>query len=342
MSNAPNPVGEPAHTRVRTDILTPWPAQAMLGLLDRDPRAISAGDALPLGWHWLYFRQPCRASRLARDGHEVRGDFMPDVGLPRRMWAGGTLRSLNPVSLGEPAQLGSEIVSVTEKRGRSGRLVFVTVGHTVLQRDRRCVEEEQVIVYRESAPHPSAAAARQKPAPQQAATSGRGAGTAHSAGTGAVASSGGGDARGPRKSGGRSEPAPAWTETFHPTTVTLFQFSALTYNGHRIHYDHPYVTGKEGYPGLLVHGPLTALLLLDAARRHRTAPVSQFRYRALAPLFVDAPITLVGRSDPSDAQGRGDLSEDQRRGDPHAAPPAGRVVEALSTSGAVAMRGWVT
>ena len=116
---------------------------------------------------------------------------------------------------------------------------------------------------------------------------------------------------------GAEPAAPKWTRTFTPTTVTLFQFSALTYNGHRIHYDHPYATGTEGYPGLLVHGPLTALLLLDAARRHGEAPVSSFRYRALAPLFADQPITLVGRRGPE------------------------RVVEALDPSGAVAMRGWV-
>ena len=123
-------------------------------------------------------------------------------------------------------------------------------------------------------------------------------------------------------------PAPEWTATFLPTTVTLFQFSALTYNGHRIHYDHPYVTEKEGYPGLLVHGPLTALLLLDAAQRHAPAPASSFRYRALAPLFVDTPITLMGHATPASTDG--------------SAPRQERIVEALAPSGAVAMRGWVT
>ena len=274
----------------------------MLGLLDRDPLVISDGDPLPLGWHWLYFRQPCRASRLARDGHEVRGDFMPDVDLPRRMWAGGTLRSLHRVSLGKPAELRSEIVSITEKRGRSGRLAFVTVGHTVLQADRRCVEEEQVIVYRERESRLAAS--------QDRLATGSSAGAAG------------------RETGGRTGPAPEWTETFLPNTVTLFQFSALTYNGHRIHYDHPYTTEREGYPGLLVHGPLTALLLLDAAQRHAPVPVSTFRYRALAPLFVDAPITLVGHAAPAPADGSDPTRE--------------RIVEALAPSGAVAMRGWVT
>ncbi len=318
MRESAAPTGAERRTRVHTDILAPGPAQAMLGLLDRDPLAISEGDPLPLGWHWLYFRQPRRASHLARDGHEARGDFMPDVDLPRRMWAGGTLRSLHRVSLGEPAELRSKIVSITEKRGRSGRLAFVSVGHTVLQGDRRCVEEEQVIVYREPAPRPSGATARPRAARQKATAPGSSCGTAAAVDADDVASG----------SGGRPDPAPEWNETFLPTTVTLFQFSALTYNGHRIHYDHPYVTQQEGYPGLLVHGPLTALLLLDAAQRHSPAPVKQFRYRALAPLFVDQPITLAGQAASAGADGSG--------------PPQDRIVEALAPSGAAAMRGWVT
>ena len=278
-------------TRTRTDVLSPWPAQAMQALLDRDPAGTGEGDPLPLGWHWLYFNKPVRASGLGPDGHERRGAFMPEIDLPRRMWAGGTLRSVRPAVIGVRAELRSGIREVKEKRGKSGRLVFVTVGHTLLQGGRPCVEEEQVIVYREAMR-------------SRGAASGQGASTKASprvtAGDGAAVS------------------AAKWTRTFTPTTVTLFQFSALTYNGHRIHYDHPYATETEGYPGLLVHGPLTALLLLDAARLHSEAPISGFRYRALAPLFADEPITLRGRRGPE------------------------RVVEALGPAGAVAMRGWIT
>ena len=260
----------------RRSSLPAWPAQAMLALLDRDPGSIQEGDALPLGWHWLYFNKPVRASNLGPDGHERRGEF---IDLPRRMWAGGELRALSPVRIGESAELRSEILEVEEKRGKSGRLAFVTVGHEVLQGGRACVEEEQVIVYREAQDVRGHAQSNRSPGPQPAPAP--------------------------------APPAASWTRTFIPTTVTLFQFSALTYNGHRIHYDQPYATATEGYPGLVVHGPLTALLLLDAARRHGSAP-SRFRYRALAPLFVDEPITLAG---------------------------AQHVVEAIGPTGEVAMRG---
>ena len=108
----------------------------------------------------------------------------------------------------------------------------------------------------------------------------------------------------------------------------------MTYNGHRIHYDHPYVTEREGYPGLLVHGPLTALLLLDAAQRHSPRPVSRFRYRALGPLYVDQAIVLMERREPLGA-----VAADH----PTGGSSAGRhVVEALGPTGSVAMRGWVT
>ncbi len=292
-------------TTVRTDILGPWPSQAMAALLDRDPGTLAEGDPLPLGWHWLHFRNPVRASGLGPDGHERRGTFMPEIDLPRRMWAGGTLRALRPVRIGARAELRSGVREVEEKRGKSGRLVFVTVDHTLLQDGHACVEEKQVMVYREAASPRPAGPRRPAVPPRPVAPPG-------------------------------TPPAAAWTETFVPTPVTLFQFSALTYNGHRIHYDQPYVTGKEGYRGLLVHGPLTALLLLDAAGRHCEAAVSSFRYRALAPLFVDEPITLVGRPVSAPVPDAGEAGPGGG-----ASPPVECVVEALDPAGSVAMRGWV-
>ena len=267
---------------------------------------------------------------------------MPKVDLPRRMWAGGTLRSIRPVLLGEPAELRSEVREVKEKRGKSGRLVFVTVGQTLLQDGRKCVEEEQVIVYREAEWVRPGKVERstysdqsdqsdnweRAQEPQQAEQPHRAPEANRPAESGQTAGS-------DRAHSGLA----AWTETFQPTTVTLFQFSALTWNAHRIHYDHPYVTEREGYPGLVVHGPLTALLLLDAACRHAPAPPSSFRYRALAPLYVNQPITLVGR--PGAPPSPGDVAEPSW-GDAGTGPrdPAvdERIVEALDPDGTVAMR----
>ena len=282
----------------------------MLALLDRDPDGLREGDPLPLGWHWFHFARPVRASGLGVDGHERRGAFMPEVELPRRMWAGGTLRSLGPLRIGERAELRSRVNRVEEKRGRSGRLAFVTVGHTVLQGGRARVEEEQVIVYREGGARGAGPPlARAADAPRTP-----GADTARAAAT-------------------DSDADVSWRETFLPTSITLFRFSALTHNAHRIHYDHAYATEVEGYPGLVVHGPLTALLLLDAAGRHGAAPVTRLRYRALAPLFVDRPIGLVGRP--------GLARVDDAGASAAGSSPGERVVEAVGPGGTVAMRGWV-
>lgn len=89
-------------------------------------------------------------------------------------------------------------------------------------------------------------------------------------------------------------PAQPWSRSVDPDPVMLFRFSALTFNGHRIHYDYPYVTEVEGYPGLIVHGPLTALLLADLARREGPGPLESFSFRARSPLFADGPFTLLG------------------------------------------------
>ena len=75
----------------------------------------------------------------------------------------------------------------------------------------------------------------------------------------------------------------------------LFRYSALTFNGHRIHYDHPFATGTEGYDGLIVHGPLLATLMLDQLRRERPdAKVKSFQFRAKAPVFDTAPFRVEG------------------------------------------------
>ena len=217
--------------------------------------APKAGDALPPGWHWLFFNGFVRPARVGEDGHAQRGGFLPPVPLPRRMWAGGRLSFPGTLKVGEPAKRHSEILSVEPKQGRSGNLVFVVVRHRISGSAGLAVEEEHDIVYRE-APTPGAAAAK----PQAAPTDG------------------------------------VWKQTIKPDPVLLFRYSALTHNGHRIHYDHPYVTKVEGYPSIIVHGPLTSTLLLELLRK--SAPqrrLAKYAFRALAPLFDTAAFTVNGR-----------------------------------------------
>lgn len=244
----------------RTDLLAPSRARGMLALLDRDPAGLSEDDVLPPGWHWLYFNPTARRSELGEDGHREGGGLIPPMPLPRRMWAGGRIRFPGELRLGQGAELRSTLASVTEKEGRSGRLLFVTVRHEVSSGGAGpAVVEEQDLVYRE-----------------------------------------GGTPEGGFRGGPDAPAEAAWRESFSTDPVTLFRFSALTFNGHRIHYDHPYATEVEGYPDLVVHGPLLALLLLDAGGRRLGVRPGRFSYRAVSPLFCGEGFSLCGAREDAD------------------------------------------
>ncbi|SIT49397.1 Acyl-CoA dehydrogenase [Paraburkholderia piptadeniae] len=213
------------------------------------------GDTLPPLWHWIFFRPLTAQSLIAEDGHPRKGDFLPELGLPRRMWAGGRLRFISPIVVGKPVSRESRILDVTEKQGRTGRLGFVTVRHHISCDGVPAIEEEHDIVYREPAT-PGAPAPAPTAAPEEA----------------------------------------EWQRTVVPDEVLLFRYSALTFNGHRIHYDKPYVTGVEGYPGLVVHGPLIATLLLDLVRRQRPdGRIAEFAFKAMRPCFAGNSLHLCGK-----------------------------------------------
>jgi len=236
----------------KSDIATAWPVAAMNATFDRCEPDPLDGDALPPGWHWLYFLEAKPSSELGPDGHPQRGGFLPPVPLPRRMWAGGRIEFIRPLHVGEKLRRDSEIISVSAKEGKSGRLVFVTVRHSVYASEALSTIEEHDIVYREAA----------KP------------GDPPTAGKGAPASG-------------------QWMRRISPDAVMLFRFSALTFNGHRIHYDLDYVRHEESYPGLIVHGPMQTLLLLDLCRRNGT-DVKKLDYRALHPVFHTERLTIAG------------------------------------------------
>jgi 3-methylfumaryl-CoA hydratase len=233
------------------DDITAFPLKAMAATLDRE----ESGDSVPPLWHWLYFLAVAPMSETGPDGHPKRGGFLPPVPLPRRMWAGGRLTFHAPLKVGEHATRTSTIANIEDKTGRSGRLVFVTVQHTVEAGGELKLEEEHDIVYRD-APQEGA-----RPPQPQLAPEGE-----------------------------------TWRRTIDADAVMLFRYSALTFNSHRIHYDHPYVTEVEGYPGLIVHGPLLATLLVDLVRREQPhATLQSFAFKAVRPTFAGQAFTVCGK-----------------------------------------------
>jgi len=241
------------------DTITEAPIRALNATLDHEPLPVAPGvPILPL-WHWLYFLPMHRQSEIGADGHAKRGGFLPPVPLPRRMWAGGRFEFRAPVRVGDRVARTSTIENVVTKTGRSGTLVFVTVRHDL----RRADETEPAIVEHHDIVYREA----KRP----------------------------GDVEPPPQATGTGAP---WQRELLPDDVLLFRYSALTFNGHRIHYDRRYVTEVEGYPGLIVHGPLIATLLLDLLRReHANAVVTRFDFKAISPLFDLNPFEVCGRAD---------------------------------------------
>ncbi len=235
------------------DDISPAQAAAAAAMLEPPPPLPTRGSALPPLWHWFYFLPRAPQSQLGIDGHPQRGGFIPPIPYPRRMFAGARIRFHHPLIIGQPARRDGVIRNITQKAGRSGQLAFVTVGYQIYQADQLCIEEEQDIVYREPGLPAPAPTPVELPPP----------------------------------------PAGAWVRVVTPDTRLLFRFSALTFNAHRIHYDRPYAQHEEGYPGLVVHGPLTAMLLLELVRHHTTRPITGFSFRGQAPLFDLAPFRLV-------------------------------------------------
>ena len=236
------------------DVVTLTPARALAATLDRDDPPREHGDPLPPLWHWLYFLPLHRQSELGPDGHAKRGGFLPPVPLPRRMWAGGRLRFIKPIRVGDSIQRSSHIGDVTHKDGRTGPLVFVLVRHEIATAEGLALVEEHDIVYRGLTP------------------------------PGEIAPS-------PRMTRSDAD----WRRTIQPDDVLLFRYSALIFNGHRIHYDRRYVTEVEGYPGLIVHGPLIATLLADLVRRNAAATMTEFRFRAIQALFDTSSFEVCGK-----------------------------------------------
>ncbi|KMO35000.1 metal-binding domain containing of MaoC dehydratase [Methylobacterium tarhaniae] len=217
---------------------------------------VAEGEA-PLALHWCLGPETPAADALGPDGHAAKGGFLPPVPLPRRMWAGGEVETLGALRIGDRVVRRETVADVAVKRGRTGTLCFVTVRHDYLTERGPAIRDRQDIVYREAS-RPGDAAPPPKPAPAEDAGN-----------------------------------EPAWS--VEANSVLLFRYSAMTFNGHRFHYDHPYATQVEGYAGLVVHGPMQASLLLNlaAVRLGRVPP--HFRYRGVSPMIAGSRFAVAGR-----------------------------------------------
>jgi 3-methylfumaryl-CoA hydratase len=229
---------------VRRDVAAVAPLRSLFALLDRpfDQPAMLP----PLG-HWLYFLPDAPQSSLGPDGHPRLGGDLPELNLPRRMWAGSRIDFLASIPMGSALERTTTIRSIVRKQGAGGALAFVGLRHEIAVAGQVALIEEQDLVYREPAGSASLARATRD---------------AGLPGTDAIVRIRSCDA------------------------AMLFRFSALTFNAHRIHYDRSYAMDVEGYGGLVVQGPLQAMLLIDMfAGAFPDRDVKRFAFRANAPLL---------------------------------------------------------
>ena len=209
---------------------------------------------MPEGVFWCLCPDIEPASALGPDGHPMLGKYLPDLGFERRMWAGGDITFHLDLQPFIPITRQSSIKSITPKKGRSGEMVFVTIAHHYFQSNRLCIEEIQNLVYREAVTK-SAAPIRQQDYLADA------------------------------------QIAHKWT--LCPDSTMLFRYSALTFNGHRIHYDKDFSIAHEGHDGLIIHGPIQATLLMSLAQSKGSQKLKHFSYRSTAALTCGHHINVI-------------------------------------------------
>lgn len=221
------------------------------------PYLAEAGDGAPLGSHWCLFEPAGPISALKPDGHPLDIPLLPRFPETRRMWAGGEVEFIAPVPVGRSLRRVSRLRTIEAKGGNSGAFHLVRIEHALFCSDDLLLRERQDLVFL-PARRLSAPDARQPAGPIVPATI---------AGADSVV-------------------------VGHGSPVLLFRYSAITFNAHRIHYDAPYAMSEEGYPGVVVHGPMQATLLMNLAQRRSGRVPARFTYRGLAPLIAGQEFAL--------------------------------------------------
>lgn len=250
--------------QVREDEVAVLPPSALAALLDQPTPVAAAGDPLPPLWHWLLFPDVLRSDELGDDGHPRQSELVPPLPNRQRMFGGGRVEWPGVLRCGERVRRVSRVRDIRARLGGTGPLLIVTVVHELSVAGEVRVVESQDLVYREA------------DAPSH-------------------------EAMGPlpigvsRRADWLDDPDAAWSLSIEPDPVLLFRFSALTWNAHRIHYDEPYATQVEGHPGLVVQGPLLALLLLEVPRRHLASqPISGLTWRMRRPVHAGERVLVQG------------------------------------------------
>jgi 3-methylfumaryl-CoA hydratase len=238
------------------DVATAAPLRGMVVTFDRDERPPVEGEDVPPGWHLAYFPEASRLSGLGADGLPLERGVLPKMPLPRRMYAGATLTFHAPIRVGDKLRRETSFSDVQLRKGATGTLIIATQTRRIHTPRGLAVTEDSVSVFREAVPEGQKSGIPQTEPPPDAMT---------------------------------------WSRTISPDPVSLFRYSALTFNPHRIHYDRPYAMHVEGYPGLVVHGPFSQQCLLDLLRDSTSRPIRTFVMRARSPLFDVATFTVVGR-----------------------------------------------
>jgi 3-methylfumaryl-CoA hydratase len=244
-------------TRQDGDTVSLHAIQRLAATLDQDPWPYQAGSVVPESWYAVLFAQVAPQSSLGADGHPQTGDFLPPLAGTRRMFAGRRSRFHRPLHIGDVVTRLSTVTRAETKTGRTGVFTLVTVRHEISGPAGLAVTEEQDLVYR-------AAVAAGSASPQKLAIA--------------------------------APLTPHWSKPVMLDPVMVFRYSAVTFNAHRIHYDLPYARDVEGYPALVMNGGLTALLLIEAARK-QLGPIAFYEARAVSPLYVGSQVTLNGRMD---------------------------------------------
>jgi 3-methylfumaryl-CoA hydratase len=220
--------------------------------LDLDPGNPAKGDEASSGIHWTLAPAVVKSSLLGKDSHPEKGSFLPPVPLPRRMWAGCETEFFSPLYIGDIVTKKSTIVDITIKNGKSGLLCFVKAKYEFFVESHLIIKEYHDIVYRDLQPIDKSKITKID----------------------------------------LPKFVSSYQENFFAHPTTLFRYSAITFNGHRIHYDYPYSTKEEGYKDLVFHGPLQATLLLRAVEKFKKVKAKKFVHKGIAPVFANNDLLI--------------------------------------------------